>query len=180
MTCLPSEITTARLRLVPIAPEHGAAVEAIARLWEVARYTSDIPHPYPVGSGMLFADAMAFEARHGGDFTWVVQAEGAVVGVSSMFFSNDRRAADFGYVYAPTAWGRGYATEGARAVVAHGFERLGLDEIGAYTAVENRASARVQAKAGLRRIGNLREWASARGCFFNWEAHRVTRQEWQS
>lgn len=173
-------IATPRLRLVPIAPGHGPAVEAIASLWEVACYTSEIPHPYPAGYGVQFACDMAFEARHDGDLTWVVEAAGEVIGVSSMFFSDDRRAADFGYVYAPGAWGRGYATEGARAVVAFGFESLGLEEIGAYTAMENRASARVLAKVGLRRIGNLREWAPARGCFFNWACHRVTRQEWQS
>ena len=175
-------IATPSLRLVPIRPDHGPAVEAFARLWEVARYTSEIPHPYPSGYGTIFAETCAHERRHGGNLMWVVERkdQGAVIGASGLFFATDQRAADFGFVYGPNAWGRGYATEGARALVAFAFEWLGLDALSAYTAPENRASARVLAKAGLRRIGNEREWAPARGCFFNWEAHRVTRQEWQS
>lgn len=175
-------IATPRLRLVPIRPDHGPALEAFVRLWEVARHTSDIPHPYPPGHGTGYAQACAHERRHGGNLMWVVEQApgGAVIGASGLFFSDDRRAADFGYVYDPAAWGQGHATEGARALVAFAFERLGLDAISAYTALENRASARVLAKTGLRRIGNVREWAPVRGRFINWECHRMTRQEWQS
>lgn len=175
-------IVTPRLRLVPIELRHGPAVEAFSRTWEAARYTSEIPHPCPAGYGTRFAEECVHNRRHGGDLMWVIQPrEGEeVFGASGLFFAPDQRSADVGYVYAPWAWGRGYATEGARAVVTFGFARLGLDTICAYTAMANPASSRVLAKVGLRRIGDVREWAPARGCFFDWEAHRVTRQEWQS
>jgi ribosomal-protein-alanine N-acetyltransferase len=158
------------------------ATIATPRLWEVARYTPEIPHPCPPGYGTAFAETCAHERRHGGNLMWVVERkdQGAVIGASGLFFATDQRAADFGFVYGPDAWGRGYATEGARALVAFAFERLGLDALNAYTALENGASARVLAKVGLRRIGHEREWAPARGCFFNWEAHCVARQEWQT
>jgi RimJ/RimL family protein N-acetyltransferase len=44
---------------------------------------------------------------------------------------------------------RGYATEGARASLAFGFERLGLDTIVSMTTVENRRSRRVMEKLGM-------------------------------
>jgi RimJ/RimL family protein N-acetyltransferase len=48
------------------------------------------------------------------------------------------------------AWGQGYATEGARAVVGYGFERAGLRRIFAECHPANLASLRVMQKIGLR------------------------------
>jgi RimJ/RimL family protein N-acetyltransferase len=55
----------------------------------------------------------------------------------------------FGYAIAPDAWGRGYATEIARASVAHAFDVLGFDELHASVLSTNGASRRVLEKAGL-------------------------------
>jgi RimJ/RimL family protein N-acetyltransferase len=60
---------------------------------------------------------------------------------------------EVGYRLLPEAWGRGYATEGARALVARGFEVLGLYRIIGLTHPENVASQRVLQKAGLRDAG---------------------------
>ncbi len=48
-------------------------------------------------------------------------------------------------------WNRGLATEGARAALEYGFERLGLEEIVAFTVPANRRSRRVMEKLGMRR-----------------------------
>ena len=61
-------------------------------------------------------------------------------------------------------WGRGLATEAARASVAYGFETLGLERIISIIQPENRGSRRVAEKAGLtpraphaaRRSGGIR------------------------
>lgn len=50
---------------------------------------------------------------------------------------------------APASQGRGYATEAARAALAHGFDTLALDEIVSFTARSNVASQRVMAKIGM-------------------------------
>ncbi|WP_372461619.1 GNAT family N-acetyltransferase [Actinacidiphila acidipaludis] len=49
----------------------------------------------------------------------------------------------------PSFWGRGHATEGARALVRHGFTQLHLDRIVATTMTVNTASRRVMEKSGL-------------------------------
>ncbi len=46
-------------------------------------------------------------------------------------------------------WGKGLATEMARAIVKAGFEHLGLESIVAFTLPANFASRRVMEKAGL-------------------------------
>lgn len=47
-------------------------------------------------------------------------------------------------------WGRGYATEAARAIVTFGFDEMGTRQVSAWCFEANRASARVLEKAGLR------------------------------
>ena len=49
-----------------------------------------------------------------------------------------------------SAWGQGYATEGARALLEHGFISLGLAQVSARTLRDNRGSRRVMEKCGLR------------------------------
>jgi RimJ/RimL family protein N-acetyltransferase len=48
-------------------------------------------------------------------------------------------------------WGKGYATEAARAAIADGFTRVGLKEIVAFTSLGNTASAHVMEKLGMMR-----------------------------
>lgn len=57
---------------------------------------------------------------------------------------------EVGYWLAKAAWGRGYATEAARALVRYGFETLGLSEIIGMVDARNAASARVLQKTGLK------------------------------
>jgi RimJ/RimL family protein N-acetyltransferase len=56
---------------------------------------------------------------------------------------------ELGYRFVRGAWGRGLATEGARAVIEHGFARVGAGKISARTLVRNCASQRVMQKCGL-------------------------------
>ena len=59
---------------------------------------------------------------------------------------------ELGYRLYPAFWGRGLATEGARALIASAFERLHLDRVVATTMAVNAGSWRVLEKCGLRRV----------------------------
>jgi RimJ/RimL family protein N-acetyltransferase len=59
-------------------------------------------------------------------------------------------AVEVGWRLAAAAWGRGYATEAARASVAFGFERLGLSSIVSIVDARNERSLRVCEKLGMR------------------------------
>jgi RimJ/RimL family protein N-acetyltransferase len=56
---------------------------------------------------------------------------------------------ELAYALRSEYWGRGLATELAGAVVAVGFERLGLDDVVAFTLPTNRGSWRVMEKTGF-------------------------------
>jgi len=60
---------------------------------------------------------------------------------------------EVGYRLLPDAWGNGYATEGASALVRYGFEAVGLTRIVGLTHPDNAASQNVLRKAGLRDAG---------------------------
>lgn len=57
---------------------------------------------------------------------------------------------EIGWRLARAYWGRGLATEAARASLRVGFERLGLEEIVALTALDNRRSRAVMERIGMR------------------------------
>jgi ribosomal-protein-alanine N-acetyltransferase len=52
-------------------------------------------------------------------------------------------------------WGQGFAPEAARACLDFGFNKLGLDEICAFTAVQNFRSESVMKKIGMEKIGQF-------------------------
>jgi RimJ/RimL family protein N-acetyltransferase len=57
---------------------------------------------------------------------------------------------ELGYRLRKSAWGKGYKTEGSRALIEKGFADLGVRRVTASTMVVNAASRRVMEKAGLK------------------------------
>jgi len=57
---------------------------------------------------------------------------------------------EVGWRLARAQWGKGIACEAAKASLDHGFGALGLEEIVAYTSVENRRSRRLMERLGMR------------------------------
>jgi len=58
---------------------------------------------------------------------------------------------EVGWRLAKSFWGRGLATEAARAAMADGFSRLGLKEIVSFTVPQNLRSRAVMERLGMRR-----------------------------
>lgn len=87
---------------------------------------------------------------------WAVEAPGVAPFLGFVGLSVPRFEASFtpcveiGWRLARQAWGHGYATEAARAVLADGFERVGLDAIVSFTFVGNTRSRRVMERVGMR------------------------------
>lgn len=67
------------------------------------------------------------------------------------------RNGELGYTIFPDHQGKGYATEGSRIILRHGFDGLGLHKIWARVSDHNDASMRVLEKLGFEQEGLLRE-----------------------
>lgn len=73
-----------------------------------------------------------------------------------------RYGIELGYRLRRMAWGRGYATEGSRALIRKGFTELGVERVYAETMAVNTASWRVMEKAGLRHVCTFHQhWPDA-------------------
>jgi [ribosomal protein S5]-alanine N-acetyltransferase len=82
----------------------------------------------------------------------VLRADDRVVGQISIGPGEDYPAPGelgVGYMLARPAWGGGYATEAARAIVDFGFRALGARQVSAWCSAANPASARVLEKSGM-------------------------------
>ena len=149
----PETVVTDRLTLRRPVVADVEAVFAYARDPEVTRLLGWPRHESVADThGFLLFSERAW-ATGVGPYV-VVDAEGAVVGSTGLEVETPYRAAT-GYVLARAVWGRGYATEVATAMVALAAE-LGIGRLYAVCHTENRASARVLAKAGFTLEGVLR------------------------
>jgi RimJ/RimL family protein N-acetyltransferase len=105
------------------------------------------------------SDALAESARGRieavGWGLWAVEVSGGAsfigfVGLARPSFeAHFTPAVEVGWRVAREHWGRGYATEAARAAVAYGFEQLALDEIVSFTSPINEPSWRVMERLGM-------------------------------
>ena len=68
----------------------------------------------------------------------------------------DPTNAALGYRLRRAAWGRGYATEGSRALIRKGFTELGVRRVFATTYQDNLASRRVMEKVGMTLVRTYR------------------------
>ncbi len=171
----PATIATERLVLEPLELRHATAVTRFCRLWEVARYTANIPHPYPAGCAEAFAKDAVRDRENGGGWVYAVTLaqDGAVAGVIDITLSGDDRTGELGYAFAPWSWGRGYATEAARALLGLAFRMLRLDRVEAFVMVENPASCRVLDKVGMRCVEERTMPAPARGRQTRFRVYRM-------
>jgi RimJ/RimL family protein N-acetyltransferase len=87
---------------------------------------------------------------------------------------------ELGYRLRRQAWGKGYATEGSRALIERAFTELGARRVWAETMAVNTASRRVMEKAGLRFIGPVfNEWPEKLpGDEHGDVQYAITRAEW--
>jgi RimJ/RimL family protein N-acetyltransferase len=95
---------------------------------------------------------LAHWERHGfGLWVFRDKAEGRFVGRAGLRHTHvgGRDEVELAYALMAEFWGRGLATEMARAILRIGFEEFGLKEIVCFTMTTNRASQRVMEKAGF-------------------------------
>ncbi|MFD0278815.1 GNAT family N-acetyltransferase [Kitasatospora sp. NPDC127111] len=155
-------LTTERLVLRRFTPEDADHLTELDGDPEVMRYlTGGRPTPREVVVETLLPLYFDHYERYG-DLGWWAAEErdgGAFLGWFEFrpLDPADRGEVELGYRLRRPAWGRGYATEGARALIRQGFTGLGVRRVVAYTMAVNRGSRRVMEKAGLRYVRTFHE-----------------------
>ncbi|THG42253.1 GNAT family N-acetyltransferase [Sphingomonas olei] len=153
---------TKRLTLRPGWPEEAERLQQTIAHEEVAMKLARLPWPYThaVAEAFLSMPRGEAEARflilsHDHDYPRMIGGIGLTdqgVGV-----------AELGYWLTPSAWGRGYATEAARAVVDMARHALPVRRIEARHHLDNLPSRRVLEKLGFREIRREASFSLAQG-----------------
>jgi RimJ/RimL family protein N-acetyltransferase len=148
------ELRTARLRL---RSWRASDRDDFARLNADPRVMQYFPAPLPPEKSDALARILAAQIDANGWGLWAVEIPGVspfagFIGLARPSFeAHFTPCVEIGWRLAQETWGRGYATEGARAALAFGFHDLGLPEIVSFTAVTNSRSRRVMERIGMTR-----------------------------
>lgn len=119
------------------------------------------------------------EPRGGYDLALVIKGDNRLIGACGIYVRNwQNKEAEVNYIINHHFWGKGYATEAARCLVAFGFKELGMHRIYARCDPHNRASSRVLKKIGMKREGQMREHRFAKGRWWDDLLYAILEQEW--
>ena len=174
-------LLTERLVLRPFAISDGPAVERLAGAREVADTTLSIPHPYPTGGGAAWIALHAGIWARDAGVALAICPRAAVddpIGAISLQISRPHSHGELGYWIGLADWGRGYATEAARALTAYAFTTLALHRVQGRHFVRNPASGRVLQKLGMRFEGIHREAYSRWNRFEDVAVYSLLSREW--
>jgi RimJ/RimL family protein N-acetyltransferase len=151
---------TGRLLLRPGWREDAPALHAAIADEGIVRNLAQAPWPYTMADARAFLDrARPFDAPACLVFLRTAGAPRLVGGVGLAPLATG--AHELGYWIARPYWGRGIATEAARALIANARDTLRLKRLEAGHFLDNPASARVLAKLGFRPTGVTRARYSA-------------------
>jgi RimJ/RimL family protein N-acetyltransferase len=175
-------LETDRLRLRPVTEGDADALFAMHSSAHVLRYWDSPPWRDRARAERFIA--MSRQLADDGTGARVIlerRTDGVFVGWCGLSRWNpDYRSAALGYCLDDAAWGHGYATEAARALLQWAFDTLDLNRVQAETDTRNLASARVLEKLGFVREGTLREDCVVNGEVSDSWVFGLLRREWPS
>ncbi len=141
------ELRGPRVALVPVAPEHHAALLAIHRTPEVARWWYEPDADFPAGDPETVDYTIAVGGEVAGYVQWSAEEDPHF------------RHAGYDIFLAPRFAGRGLGTEAGRVLCAHlvddhGFHRIVIDP-----ECDNAAAIASYRKVGFKPVGTMRRYS---------------------
>ena len=173
-------LETDRLRLRPFVAEDAPLLAELAGAREIADTMISIPHPFSIAAARMAIAANAAGFQSGRSVHFAIESKGAahLEGCAELRdIDTEHYQAELSFWIGKPAWGHGYASEAARAVVRFGFEDLCLNRIYANHMLRNPASGAVLRNAGMKHEGTLRERVKKWGVFEDVAIHAIIRSD---
>jgi RimJ/RimL family protein N-acetyltransferase len=172
---------TARLQLRPFTAADTDCIFALHSSRRVLRYWDAPPWKQRAQAERFIAVCGQIEQEGTGARLAIERAaDGVFIGWCGLVkWDPGYRSAKLGYVLDDAAWGQGFATEAAAAVLRWAFETLELNRVQSETDTRNTASSRVLEKLGFVREGTLREDCIVDGEVSDSWVFGLLRREWQ-
>lgn len=104
-----------------------------------------------------FLESISKHWQEKGYGVWAVveKESGNIIGHCGLNYVKQNNEIEVLYGFGKDYWGLGYATEAAKAALAFGFEKVGLNRIVAFAKTDNIASRKVIEKIGLKYIKDI-------------------------
>lgn len=149
-------LRTERLLLTPYVPEDEEGFVALFQDTRVSQWMGDGPASEAADRalfGRIFTKVYAQDLFD----VWAVRRDGLLVGHAEIKPTDVSGGHEIIYALAPAAWGSGLGTEVAEAVIAYGFDTLGLTQVHATVAATNKASLTLLDRIGFEQVRDVTE-----------------------
>ncbi len=153
-----STIETPHLLLRAWRPEDAPGLHEILQEDGILQYFPNPSPPPRAKADEYIAHQLAHWEQYGyGHWAVVTRDDSQVVGWNGLEYLPELGETEVAYLLSKRIWGRGYATEAARAAVGFGFD-TGLPAIIGLVHPQNTASIRVLEKCGMAFVDRLTLW----------------------
>ena len=142
------QLTTGRLILREFRTSDAGNLYLLNSDPDVIRYTGDPPFKNVSDAYSFLAQYNDYKIHGMGRWAVTLKKGDHFVGWCGLKV-NEQNLIDLGYRFFQEHWGKGYATESARACLIHGFHTLKCSEITGRAVIENKASIHVLKKLGM-------------------------------
>jgi len=177
-----ADVDTDRLHLRRFRPDDVDALAVVFAKREVWEFP--FGRAFTRDETAAFVDTQIDEYASCGVSCWLAseRATDRVVGYVGVsvptFYPEILPAVEVGWRFDPGVWGRGYATEGARAALDQSFGPLGLDRVCSLPQTDNIASVRVAERLGMTRARTATMPATDRRSAVDVAEFWITAAEW--
>lgn len=146
---------TERLTLRTLSLSDAPLFSKYASNWNISRMTGTIPFPFPVLSAEIKIQMMLSQKRRGLACPYAITLDGQdIMGVMDLFRRSNTADFELGYWVASPYWGRGYASEAAKAIMDEAESTLKVSRFIAGVFADNPASMKVLSKLGFKNTGS--------------------------
>lgn len=173
-------LETERLILRPFELSDAADVQRYAGDYEVAKMTTNIPHPYEDGMAEEWIGTHEKKFVENSELTLAIthKQENYLIGaIGLVHIEKEHQHAEMGYWIGKPFWGKGYCTEAARAMLDYSFNSVNLNRVYANHMVHNPASGKVMQKIGMKYEGRLRKHFNKWGEYVDIDIYGILREE---
>lgn len=167
---------TQRLRLEPLNDSHFDGLYAINSIPEVMRYITGQPDTPELTTAMIERTKTQWAERGYSWWAFIDRESGAMIGTGCVqnIERNPVNPLELGWRLHPGHFGKGYATEAARAMMQFAFETLDAQLLCAVCHQDNAASAAVMQRLGMRFLA-IEHWYK-----MDVAVYGISRAKWQA
>lgn len=162
-------ITTERLKLRLFLKSDAETVQSLCNNYSIYKNTLFIPYPYTIEHALIWMKNHRehFDEDKGYEFAITDRATGQLYGAIGLTHDSRHHNGELGYWIGEEFWGKGFATEAAKALLAFAFKEKNFNKVYARHFGSNPSSGRVMEKIGMTKEGFLRDQIMKDGRYEN-------------